>query len=402
MDSEVMSIVRGRLIKASPWLASVFGRLIPEERTGLVLPGTDGTRFLYDPEWLKTHLREGSAVLLHCCAHGLLGHLQLRDPNPLAVDLAATLLADNLLPEYCPAHGTELFMQARHHLAEVPLDAVADAMAGNDFFKENRAALQALLALDDHSLWTSSPAVQPKAGNGWEELRSGVLNGSRRGRAPGGEKRRYTPGAVPNRNYRSFLSSYVETREELREDLDAFDRNLYAYGLERYGNMPLIEPPETRESRHIDELAIVIDTSGSCLRTLTERFLDETRALLADETLFARRFNLRLIQCDARVRRDDAITTLQDFERAIETLHLIGGGGTDFRPAFERIDRLIARGTFRHLRAALFFSDGMGIFPPVAPEYDAIFVFFEGRYDDIDVPPWVKKLVLKESIDEHT
>ena len=114
-----------------------------------------------------------------------------------------------------------------------------------------------------------------------------------------------------------------------------------------------------------------------------------------DETLFARRFNLRLMQCDARVRRDDAITCVRDFERYIEGLTLVGGGGTDFRPAFERIDHLIARGAFRRLRAALFFSDGMGLFPSRPPEYDAVFVFFKGHYDAIDVPSWARTLVLE-------
>ena len=151
-----------------------------------------------------------------------------------------------------------------------------------------------------------------------------------------------------------------------------------------------------------DELAIVIDTSGSCLETLTARFLDETRALLADGTLFARRFNLRLLQCDAAVRRDDAITCLRDFERYIENLRLVGGGGTDFRPAFRRIDRLVERGAFRRLGVALFFSDGMGLFPDMAPDYDVIFVFFRGRYDDIDVPPWAHKLVLEGELHEHS
>ena len=156
-----------------------------------------------------------------------------------------------------------------------------------------------------------------------------------------------------------------------------------------------MEYPETREARHIDELAIVIDTSASCLETLTDRFLDETRALLADETLFSRRFNLRLLQCDAQVRRDDVITCVRDFERYIASLRLVGGGGTDFRPAFARLDRLIERGAFRRLGAAVFFSDGMGLFPPKPPDYDAIFVFFRGMYDDIDVPGWVHRLVLE-------
>ena len=39
--------------------------------------------------------------------------------------------------------------------------------------------------------------------------------------------------------------------------------NFYTYGLSVYGNLPLIEPLETRESKKIEELALVIDTSYS-------------------------------------------------------------------------------------------------------------------------------------------
>ena len=158
--------------------------------------------------------------------------------------------------------------------------------------------------------------------------------------------------------------------------------------------MPLIEASETREARRLEELAVVIDTSGSCARTQTQRFLEETCALASDEALFFRRFNLRLLQCDAQVRRDDRITCLRDFERYIETLEIVGGGGTDFTPAFRRIDRLIERGDFRDLRCVLVFTDGRGIFPTAAPAYDVVVVGIRGHFDGIDVPHWAGKLML--------
>ena len=158
--------------------------------------------------------------------------------------------------------------------------------------------------------------------------------------------------------------------------------------------MPLIEPAESREERRLETLAIVIDTSGSCARGLTQRFLALLCGLMRESGLFFRRFNLRILQCDARVQRDDAICDLRAFERYIASLELIGGGGTDFRAAFERIDALIASGALRGLRGALFFSDGRGIFPSSPPEYETTFVFLKHRFDAIDVPVWVRRLVL--------
>ena len=68
------------------------------------------------------------------------------------------------------------------------------------------------------------------------------------------------------RSYQDFLRRFCVTREEVHLDPDEFDLNFYTYGLSVYGNMPLIEPLETRESKKIEELALVIDTSYSTSR----------------------------------------------------------------------------------------------------------------------------------------
>lgn len=73
-----------------------------------------------------------------------------------------------------------------------------------------------------------------------------------------------------------------------------------------------------------------------------------------------------------------------------------GGGGTDFRPAFEYIAELLERGEFEQLRGVLYFTDGQGIYPEKKPPYDTAFVFMQKDYKDVDVPPWAMKLVIEE------
>ena len=51
------------------------------------------------------------------------------------------------------------------------------------------------------------------------------------------------------RSYRDFLRRFCVLREEVKLDPDEFDLNFYTYGLSVYGNLPLIEPLETRESK---------------------------------------------------------------------------------------------------------------------------------------------------------
>ena len=62
----------------------------------------------------------------------------------------------------------------------------------------------------------------------------------------------------------------------MQTDPDSFDQAFYTYGLSLYGNMPLIEPLETREVQRIQQFVIVIDTSMSCSGELVQRFLEET------------------------------------------------------------------------------------------------------------------------------
>ena len=100
------------------------------------------------------------------------------------------------------------------------------------------------------------------------------------------------------------------------------------------------------------------------------------------------------MQCDVKVQRDDRITSMREFERYIDDLTILGSGGTDFRPVFRRIDEHIAAGGLRGLKGMLYFSDGRGIFPSEPPGYEVTFAFLKHRFDDIDVPAWVRRLVI--------
>ncbi|MFR9068305.1 MAG: hypothetical protein ACLVJH_17005 [Faecalibacterium prausnitzii] len=103
------------------------------------------------------------------------------------------------------------------------------------------------------------------------------------------------------RSYKDFLRRFCVLREEVKLDPDEFDLNFYTYGLSVYGNLPLIEPLETRESKKIEELALVIDTSYSTSGELVRAFLAETYTLLKGRENFFHRMNLHLIQADNAV-----------------------------------------------------------------------------------------------------
>mgnify|MGYP000579853267 CR=1 FL=1 len=83
--------------------------------------------------------------------------------------------------------------------------------------------------------------------------------------------------------------NFAVFHEELAVDDDSFDYNFYTYGLRLYGNMPLIEPLESKEVKKIEEFVIVIDTSMSCSGELVRKFLEEPMVYLVKARTFLRK-----------------------------------------------------------------------------------------------------------------
>ncbi|MDC7294782.1 VWA-like domain-containing protein [Butyrivibrio sp. DSM 10294] len=196
-------------------------------------------------------------------------------------------------------------------------------------------------------------------------------------------------------DYREFLRKFKILREEGGIDLDSFDYGMYSFGLEFYGDMPLIEENEFREVKKIQELVIAIDTSASCKDELVQRFLNETAAMLLTEENFFRKINIRIIECDDQVQREEIITSVDDMKKFAKGIHVEGGYGTDFRPVFTRVSKLIDSHEFENLKGLIYFTDGFGIYPDKPTSYDTAFVFPQDEeYDDEKVPDWALKLYI--------
>lgn len=158
--------------------------------------------------------------------------------------------------------------------------------------------------------------------------------------------------------------------------------------------MPLIEPLESREVMKIQEFVIVIDTSYSTNGPLVKRFLEETFQIIRQRDSFFRKSHIRIIQCDNQVHADAVIRSEEDITRLLSDFSLIGGGGTDFRPAFAYVNRLLDEGAFHNLRGLLYFTDGKGIYPSKRPPYETAFIFLDESGFTPEVPAWAMKIHL--------
>lgn len=199
-------------------------------------------------------------------------------------------------------------------------------------------------------------------------------------------------------DFRDFLEKLTVLREVTHVDPDSFDYGYYNYGMEVYGNMPLIEENEFREERRISDLVIAIDTSASTEQGQVQRFLDETAAILRRRTNFFQQIRVHLILCDDRVQEDIVLTKPEEIEDYAAHFEMKGGYGTDFRPVFAYVEKLRAQGALPELRGLMYFTDGHGPYPTKPTDYQTAFVFDPwADIDDQAAPDWALKLYLKDS-----
>ena len=198
-------------------------------------------------------------------------------------------------------------------------------------------------------------------------------------------------------DYSDFLRQFAIPGEVLKVSEDEFDYIFYTYGLQLYGNLPLIEPLEYREEKRVREFVIVIDTSGSVQGEIIRRFIDTTFGIFKSTESFFERVHIRIIQCDAEVQSDDIITNLEELKDWGHKMVIHGCGGTDFRPAFRYVDKLVEHGEFESLGGLVYFTDGWGTYPERMPDYRVAFVFYDESYRPEIVPTWAAQIVLDEN-----
>lgn len=414
MARRAMELTRSELYIQLRYLNAALGALSltpdPEPERG---PATNGAALVYGPAWVLRIYRKNRKYLarayLHSVLHCIFRHPWLREGRDpalwgLACDIAVEHTLDTLGVEALTRPVSWLRQKTYAELKEKakfvaagPIYRVLAQCSAGELDK-----LQQEFYCDSHRLWPTdpdSPAAQ-MMGRQWEQLgRETQLSMQQAGRQAG-----ETAGAQSlaaqveagrsRRLYKDFLRRFAVLREEPRLDLDEFDLGSYTYGLTTYGNMPLIEPLETRESKKIRDLVIVIDTSESTAGELVKSFLRETFGLLKTSGSFFSKCNIVVMQCDDAVRDITFLKDTETLERYAAALTLNGGGGTDFRPAFARIDELQKEGRLRDLQGVLYFTDGKGTFPARPPAYQTAFLFLEDGSPPPEVPPWAIRLIL--------
>ena len=420
---DIWKQARNELYLSMRFLDVSLSRFFFLPETNITGMGTDGFGIYFYPDALIYLYKKDRIYInrayLHIVFHCLFGHLTIPKTVDTALwDLAADIAVESIIDglsvravrRYVSPYRKKVYQSLREKMKVLTVAGIyqvleekeagreEDTWIGEADFEKRRGEF----FVDDHQLWNQEipPQKMMERQKEWKEeneklqtkMETFAKEASEDAEALAEQVR------VENRtryDYKKFLRKFSVLKEEIQVDPDTFDYIFYYYGMEMFGNVPLIEPQETKEVHKVEDFVIAVDTSMSCKEELIRKFLEQTYSVLSESESFFRKICVHIIQCDDKVQSDVVIHNQEEMERYMEQFEIHGFGGTDFRPVFGYVNELIAKKAFRRLRGLIYFTDGYGTFPAKKPLYETAFIFLKEDYSDVDVPAWAMKLILE-------
>lgn len=418
IGQDILFASRNELYMSLPYLDAALCALSFSPGGGVTTSlATNGETLYYDGSWLSERCLRSRVLInrayLHVILHCMLRHLaKKRGKLPELWDLACDTAVESILDELdypCLNAGPfpmkqKFYGECRRDMPVLTAEGIYRRLLRLNLPEYRIAQLQRAFLVDDHGLWDpeqrEDEEQNQRQDQKWQDLSGKTQTGLETvhaGKGTGGEAvlEQVRVAVRDDVDYRAFLRRFAAPREVAEVDGDAFDYGFYAYGLRLYGNMPLVEPPETREEKRIEDFVIAVDTSMSTSGERVRQFLACTYAILRSTGTFTRKVNIRIIQCDDQIRSDTAIRDLEDLREYMEHFELTGGSATDFRPVFDHVAKLQESGAFTSLRGLLYFTDGMGIYPEKRTPYETAFILLGEPPLSVKMPPWAIRLVLE-------
>lgn len=423
---EILQLSRSTLLVNLRFLDKALSQFTLIPKKGML--AADDQHIYYDAwrvlQRYRTFKEQPVRDYLHMVLHCVFRHSFVNTLNRKACwDLACDMAAENIINELeLPCVNIRLRQEKQ---AEVlaPLKAELRYLTAEKiyhYYQEKNlsdAQLQAyrkLFEADDHDIWYSSGLGNMiiDTGHSWnsyhlqnpiwkriaEEIKEDLLSFSQKRGTKAGSLIQNLQAVTRERyDYRAFLRKFAVMGEAMKVNDEEFDYIFYTYGMQLFGNMPLIEPLEYKEVKRIREFVLAIDTSGSVSGELVQQFVQKTYNILKQEESFFTKINLHIIQCDAELQEDVKITSQKDFDQYISHMQLRGFGGTDFRPVFSYVETLREAGEFTNLKGLIYFTDGYGVFPKRKPDYHTAFIFIGDECTQPRVPDWAIRLVLEST-----
>ncbi len=410
LAGEVLALARDDILMHLRFFAPALAAFGFKERPGMEGFASDGGNCLYDGAFvLKGYQRKPEQITrsyLHMLLHSIFSHsFRAQQLEPEAWNLAADLAVEHVILELGLEGATlpedRAFLGKLEILKERAGGLTAERLyryfIRNPLSVEEERELVQLSFRDRHELWKQEGDGDPVMEQ-WRKLSQQVKMELKSFAGSKGSvkslERNLGEATREQYDYGEILRRFAVPGEELMVSKEEFDYIYYTYGLTHYGNLPLIEPLEYRESKKVREFVIAIDTSASCDGEAVKAFLRKTYSLLKGYENFFTKFNIHILQCDNQVQSDRKLTCEGDLEIFLQEGKLTGFGATDFRPVFQYVEKLRDIGEFENLKGLVYFTDGYGIYPERMPDYQVIFAFLEEDENRGPVPPWSMKVIV--------
>jgi predicted metal-dependent peptidase len=129
----------------------------------------------------------------------------------------------------------------------------------------------------------------------------------------------------------------------------------------KYLSLDLILPTNRVQTINI---AVGIDTSGSITQPMLRKFVSEVKGIVQHFN----QYTIKVISCDACIHNVYDYSNVHPIDDE-EIMNLGGGGGTDFRPVFEYMNKQTEKPD-----VLIYITDAEGTFPPKAPKYPVIWL----------------------------
>lgn len=416
LAGQIMRLAHDDILMHLRFFDGAVARLKLQERPQTGCLATDGRILYYDPVYvLKVYQAEEKGIarlylhiLLHCIFfHGFQYDKLERDKWDLAADIAVeNVILDMKLPgvtlktDEAAARKLKVLQE---DIGSLTAERIYRYLRHNPPTPGEESEFKELFVRDAHSLWNPTDQrtteqleiTQEQWKKISERVKADLKSFSRAGKRAESLEKNLEETTRERYDYSEILRRFTVMGEDITVNDDEFDYIYYTYGLEHYGNLPLIEPLEYKESNKVKEFVIAIDTSASCRGAVVKAFLRKTYSILKGRENFFHKINVHIIQCDNQVQSDLKITNDDDFEAFVKYGKLNGFGATDFRPVFDYVEKLKEQGEFENLKGLIYFTDGYGIYPERMPDYEVIFAFLDEDENRGPVPPWSMKVILE-------
>ena len=340
---------RAGLVLSAPFFASISLHLKLKEDQECETAYTDSVVLGYNPEFIdKLSNAELKAVICHEVLHiAMLHPFRRRSRDPflwnVAADFAINAIVRNAgftLPEGALINEKYKGMEAEVIYSQLPKQLQLpsnSAMIGDVKDYEQ----------DKGDANSNTPSQQEQ---NWKITLTGAAQIAKaQGKLPSGLDRMIQEILQPKLPWREILSRFIT--ENAKNDYTWTQPNkrylysgLYLPGL----NVPTL-----------GTIAVIIDTSGSISQKELDIFASELLSIL---TIYPGT-EIKVIYVDTKVAATETVD-IYDFQ-----LHAKGGGGTDFKPGFEYIEKEALMPS-----CVIYFTDGWCSSFPEAPDYPTLWV----------------------------